>query len=520
MGIVRHIIKVIALFLATYQLHASGDGKDHVYYGTIGTYPIEVTLNFGQDNNISGHYMYTKYQKQMPLVGKYSGVDIEFSVIDSRDQIVEKFSGKYSTDEINGTWIYKDKKLPFALMLDPFDDNKITCKEMHAMPERVFDTTYGIDFGAGRYSPTELEDDCEGGLRSLGFLDGLYNLAEAILNDGGCDRGSTLYVALRYYQFDLIALGIAPGLSRFSYTERYEIDSRTAKYFRYWAYQSVSNYELYEQFWHQHSLAYPKLISHFQHTLRIPEEKAKKYARNALNRFMGRAAGSLSINYSDSKIELSPLQKTIADTASSYDDIKNQLVKTNAQKTLNQALKIAVLLHRSTDVIDLLMKQGAEIDSGYESALFFALRDISMVKYLLAKGAQVDYANTFGKTVLFYAIQRNDLELVKLLVENGANVNRTYVDKQTIEKLGWNENKTPFFMSVNCLQHTKRTPLMHAAQNGNLLILKYLIEMGAKIDAIDEMEYNALDYAHLGKNEDNIEYLQSIGLTTARYYWQ
>ena len=61
---------------------------------------------------------------------------------------------------------------------------------------------------------------------------------------------------------------------------------------------------------------------------------------------------------------------------------------------------------------------------------------------------------------------------------------------------------------------------MHAAQHASVDMLKFLISYGAKKDAIDEIGYNVLDYAHMGNKEKNIAYLKSIGLLTKRKYWE
>ena len=144
-----------------------------------------------------------------------------------------------------------------------------------------------------------------------------------------------------------------------------------------------------------------------------------------------------------------------------------------------------------------------------------------MIKFLLAKGANVNYRNSFGKTILYYAIELDDIDLIKTLLKNGANINNTYIDAKTKKKIMWSD-KIPFYhhLSLCSLKHTKRTPLMHAAQHASVDMLKFLISYGAKKDAIDEIGYNVLDYAHMGNKEKNIAYLKSIGLLTKRKYWE
>lgn len=66
------------------------------------------------------------------------------------------------------------------------------------------------------------------------------------------------------------------------------------------------------------------------------------------------------------------------------------------------------------------------------------------------------------------------------------------------------------------LSHTMRTPLMHAAQHADQEIIKLLLERGAKLDSLDELGFNAADYAVMGQKTDNLAYLESVGLRKAK----
>ena len=57
---------------------------------------------------------------------------------------------------------------------------------------------------------------------------------------------------------------------------------------------------------------------------------------------------------------------------------------------------------------------------------------------------------------------------------------------------------------------------MHAAQHGNVEIIKLLLKHGAKLDALDDKEFNAADYARMGNKPENIDYLKSLGLRENR----
>jgi ankyrin repeat protein len=100
--------------------------------------------------------------------------------------------------------------------------------------------------------------------------------------------------------------------------------------------------------------------------------------------------------------------------------------------------------------------------------------------------------------------------MVQLLLDHQADVNHSYKSKEAMEAIEW--NKLPFYQSYCSITHWKRTPLMHAAQHGNPALLKSLLQRGARLDAVDQQGFNAVDYAGLGEKPENANYLSSLGL--------
>ena len=84
-----------------------------------------------------------------------------------------------------------------------------------------------------------------------------------------------------------------------------------------------------------------------------------------------------------------------------------------------------------TAAVDLLLQRGADIDAGEFAALKAAVEtdDVAMLRHLLAKGARVDAAagtpaaRSLFESPLGYAVRRNHLEMARLLIERGADVN-------------------------------------------------------------------------------------------------
>jgi uncharacterized protein len=91
----------------------------------------------------------------------------------------------------------------------------------------------------------------------------------------------------------------------------------------------------------------------------------------------------------------------------------------------------------------------------------------------------------YGYTLLMVACENGDINWVKSLIENGANVNH----------------------KNDC----GRTPLMQAAHNGHLPIIKLLLVKGADINTKDERGYSALSLAELISDDTISKYLKTNG---------
>lgn len=120
--------------------------------------------------------------------------------------------------------------------------------------------------------------------------------------------------------------------------------------------------------------------------------------------------------------------------------------------------------------------------------------DLIMSTFLLEKGANPNL-NSYNKTSLLCAIQSGSLEIVKLLIKSGVNVNKIGTYKPN------NQNDDFFWKSEG------RTPIMCASNNGNLQIVKLLIESGCDVNSKDNFGLTALHHASYMNNSNIIEYL-------------
>lgn len=112
-----------------------------------------------------------------------------------------------------------------------------------------------------------------------------------------------------------------------------------------------------------------------------------------------------------------------------------------------------------------------------------------ITKLLLDKGSNVNFSNNIGLTPLMYASMSNNLSVIELLLNNGANIEQ--------------ESDRGY------------TALLSAIGMGyNLETVKLLIKYGANVNRVTKSGYNALSYARNNNNEGFIyKYLLNIGAT-------
>ena len=113
-----------------------------------------------------------------------------------------------------------------------------------------------------------------------------------------------------------------------------------------------------------------------------------------------------------------------------------------------------------------------------KSIVYLSLALVSFSSVTFASNVKFSKKSTsvvVDPTKLYTAIANGDLETVKKFIEYGANVNE----------------------SSNGV-----SPLMLAARYNQVEIIKFLLEKGADVSAKDERGYNAFKYAEMSKATD------------------
>lgn len=150
------------------------------------------------------------------------------------------------------------------------------------------------------------------------------------------------------------------------------------------------------------------------------------------------------------------------------------------------------ILSGKNDLVDMYLKQNTSMVNDFSNdgftplslASFFNQTEIA--KKLLHQGADpnMQAINPSRVNALHAAVAKENVELCKLFLENGADVNVT--------------------------QTQQVTPLHSAAHKGNLALVKLLIEHGANVDDSMENGETAISLAKKDKHQDVVKYLEKV----------
>ncbi len=183
------------------------------------------------------------------------------------------------------------------------------------------------------------------------------------------------------------------------------------------------------------------------------------------------------------------------------------LLEYSVQKGNLNGVKVAILEGTDLEEVDHAIGNTALMN-----ASLFGHLDI--VKHLVEQGAMIDSnSNDLGLTALMWASQNGNIDIANYLIKQGADIsNMTIVEwaglgfLQDVEdsiKLGNDINIGSPFYGV--------TALMTASDNGHIEVVKFLIENGADINAKMDYVETALMYASTAGHLEVVKYLIKNG---------
>jgi RNA polymerase sigma factor (sigma-70 family) len=156
--------------------------------------------------------------------------------------------------------------------------------------------------------------------------------------------------------------------------------------------------------------------------------------------------------------------------------------------------------------------------------------DIEWVKKLLKEGVDVNSRDEEGQTPLFYAARYGDLDILDVLLKRGADLKITSKSGSTVLDMTFNsgqevrdflihagapldsldefnaairvgdmksvEHLLQTDLDINKKDHHGITPLMYAAEKGNIEIIKLLLEEGANTEVKDSKGKSAAEFTY------------------------
>lgn len=133
------------------------------------------------------------------------------------------------------------------------------------------------------------------------------------------------------------------------------------------------------------------------------------------------------------------------------------------------------------------------------------------IEKAIKNGANVNETNMFGVTPLMFAVGRSEVEVVKLLIENGADISAEANGSYTplFYAVEVNNDKTITIVdllldagaNIEHRNYKGQTVLLYAAEmNSNQELLQHLIEKGSNPDSCDNKGNNLEYYKSNCKN--------------------
>ncbi len=148
--------------------------------------------------------------------------------------------------------------------------------------------------------------------------------------------------------------------------------------------------------------------------------------------------------------------------------------------------------------------------------------DVSMVGAVIAKDSHSvnrpdSRKQTRGMMPLHYAAWKGNVEIVKLLLDHGADLHETIVEQSVIHFAARSENVEVVSIlldkgaDVNAKGFMEVTPLMYAAARNDLKMARFLLERSADIQQKDIQGFTALYHAVENGSPEIIDFLISRG---------
>jgi len=164
-------------------------------------------------------------------------------------------------------------------------------------------------------------------------------------------------------------------------------------------------------------------------------------------------------------------------------EIIKYLITTGKLKNSSDLLTLAIEKHKSIEFIDKLLQEKAVLKIDLQTHLCYALKanNFDIIKCLVKHGTNINAPCYLEKTPLTWALSKKKLDLAKKLIEDA--------DLKT---------------NVNVKEEDdfKQAPLYYALEGNNIELIKYLVKHGADINVPCYLEETPLTWALKNKKFD------------------
>ena len=180
--------------------------------------------------------------------------------------------------------------------------------------------------------------------------------------------------------------------------------------------------------------------------------------------------------------------------------------------------------HKNVGLVRLLVRADRNLVNtpapSFSPLITAVMKDsLGIVKVLVENGADVEASgNRTKETALHYAATRGLFSIVKYLVENGADVNaEDYAGRAPLlGAIHWSRSGTAEFLiangaNVNVVGNAGTTPLHVATQGCEIDIVRLLLEVGAKVDSQNNQGWTPLHHSIRCSNLEIVKLLMTAG---------
>jgi len=193
-----------------------------------------------------------------------------------------------------------------------------------------------------------------------------------------------------------------------------------------------------------------------------------------------------------------------------FNDVISFLVNHNANINAKNSWGHTPLMYAcesgDIEVVKFLLSHGAHINDKNnkgDTSVLLACRTshLKVMEFLILNGANILEIDQEGKSLIMYASMKNDIRYLQIIFE--ADMYQNQKELKECEQA----NKPYIIKNINHTDKFGFTALMHAVINGNKDVVKYLLDHGANISIKNNRGQTAAFFAINSSNKDIIKLL-------------